>query len=334
MCCPYPLDRVQVYAEAGVAPGGAGVDAEAAVTQRDHRGVPKRALMSSEARRDQGDSSLARSSSGRTDSQPMAVLAAVGDNRAMTVRGVAWAFAALVGGATIVAGCGALSAPGAPSGASAVAVATASFPSIAPTPLAASPSPSPSPVAPSPSPSPTSVASSPTAGPELPHADVDLERYVPAKIGAVELYRLSFAGPDIASAGSDMCILLCGNEPREFAQALGIPLDRVTVALSMGEQGGIGGVAFRAKGVATDRLAAAGSAITGGVVGGGEAFPMKVAERNVWFLYRLNRGQYLIPIGDVLVFLYGEAPMTAPGQISPAGTVPPGVVALIEALPR
>jgi hypothetical protein len=157
---------------------------------------------------------------------------------------------------------------------------------------------------------------------------------VPTKIGAVELYRFSLAGPDIPPAGGDMCILLCGNEPREFAQALGIPLDRVAVALSMGEQGGIGGVAFRAKGVATDRLAAAGSAIKGGVVGGGVAFPMKVAGRDVWFLYRLNRGQYLIPIGDVLVFLYGEAPMTAPGQISPAGTVPPEVVALIQALPR
>lgn len=264
----------------------------------------------------------------------MAVLAAVGDNRAMTVRGVAWAFAALAGAAAIAAGCVALSAPAAPSGSSpVVAVPTASLPSV-PTALAPSLSPSPSPVAPTASPPPTAVAGSPAAGPELPHADADLERYVPAKLGAVELYRLSFAGPDISSAGGDMCIFLCGNEPREFAEALGIPVDRVTVALSMAERGGIGGVAFRAKGVATDRLAAAGSAITGGVVGGGESFPMKVAGRNVWFLYRLNRGQYLIPIGDVLVFLYGEAPMTAPGQISPAGTVPPGLVALIEALPR
>jgi hypothetical protein len=61
---------------------------------------------------------------------------------------------------------------------------------------------------------------------------------------------------------------------------------------------------------------------------------MKVAGRNVWYLYRLGRGQYLIPIGDVLVFLYGDAPMTAPGQISPEGTVPPDVVTLIRALPR
>jgi len=260
---------------------------------------------------------------------------AVGRNRVMTVRGVAWALTALVGGATIVAGCGALSAPPAPSGSSpVVAVATSSFPSITPTAVAASPSPSLSPAAPSPSPLPTAVAGSPTAGPELPHADADLERYVPAKIGAVELYRVSFAGPDIPPAGGDMCILLCGNEPREFAQALGIPLDRVTVALSVGERGALGGVAFRAKGVATDRLAAAGSAIKRGVVGGGEAFPMEVAGRDVWFLYRFNRGQYLIPIGDVLVFLYGEAPMTAPGQISPAGTVAPDLLALIRALPR
>jgi hypothetical protein len=189
-------------------------------------------------------------------------------------------------------------------------------------------------VAPTASLSPTAVVGSPTAGPEFPHADVDLERYVPARIGEVELTRMSIAASDLPPAGGDMCILLCGNEPREFAQALGIPLDRVTVALSFGDRGGIGGVAFRASGVTADRLAAAGSAIKGGVVGGGESFPMRVAERDVWFLYRLNRGQYLIPIGDVLVFLYGEAPMTAPGQISPAGTVPPGVVDLIRALPH
>lgn len=260
---------------------------------------------------------------------------AVRHNRVMTVRGVAWAFAALVGAATVMAGCDALTAPAAPSGSSpVVAVATASFPSVAPTVPAPSPSPSASPVARSASPSPPTVPGSPSAGPELPHADADLERFVPAKIGDVELDRLSFAGPDIPPAGGDMCVLLCGNEPREFAQALGIPLDRVTVALSMGERGGIGGVAFRAKGVATDRLAAAGSAIKGGVVGGFESFPLRVADRDVWFLYRLDRGQYLIPIGDVLVFLYGDAPTTASGQISPEGTVPPGVVALIRALPR
>jgi len=275
---------------------------------------------------------------------------AVGHNRAMTIRGVAGAFAALVAGATIVAGCTAVSAPAAPSGSGPVVpVATPSFPSVAPTApapslssshspsLAPSPSPWPSQEAPSPSPSPTAAAGSPTALPDFPHADADLERYVPARIGGVELVRLSLPASAFPPAGgSDMCILLCGNEPREFAQALGIPLDRVTVALSVGERGGIGGIAFRAKGVATDRLAAAGSAIKGGVVGGGWAFPLttKVAGRSVWYLDRLNRGQYLVPIGDVLVFVHGEAPMTAPGRISNEGTIPPGVVALIQALPR
>jgi hypothetical protein len=268
----------------------------------------------------------------------MVVPAAVGQDRAMTVRGVAWAFAALVAGAAIVAGCAARSAPAASSGSPpVVAVATASFSSATPMALAASPSPSPSPVAPSPSPSPspTAVSVSPASGPELPHADADLERYVPAKIASVELYRLSLAGTDIPPAGSDMCILLCGNEPREFAEALGIPLDRVSVAVSITENLGLGGVAFRARGVATDRLAAAGLAIKNGVVGGGgPSFPMKVAGRRVWYLFQFGRDQYLVPIGDVLVFLYGDAPMTAPGQISPEGTVPPGVVALIRALPH
>ena len=118
-----------------------------------------------------------------------------------------------------------------------------------------------------------------------------------------------------------MCLFLCGNEPREFAEALQIPLDRVTVALAMGEQGGIGGVAFRAKGVATERLAG-GRCGDQGRRGGRRADvsdenrrPERDASRPA------DRGQYLIPIGDVLVFLYGEAPMTAPGHISPNGSV-------------
>jgi hypothetical protein len=76
-------------------------------------------------------------------------------------------------------------------------------------------------------------------------------------------------------------------------------------------------------------------AISGGVVGGGgPSFPMTVAGRGVVYLDRLGRGQYLVPIGDVLVFLYGEPPTTGPGQISTGGAVPPGAVALVEALPR
>jgi hypothetical protein len=42
----------------------------------------------------------------------------------------------------------------------------------------------------------------------------------------------------------------------------------------------------------------------------------------------------LVPIDDVLVFLYGEPPMTSPGHIDPKGAVAPQLVALIDALPR
>jgi hypothetical protein len=241
--------------------------------------------------------------------------------------------AALVATVTIVAGCqvGLGSAAPSPSP-SVVAVATSRSPvSLS----ATAPAPSlehstfPSPVA-----SPI-VPGSPTASLELPHADVDLERYVPAQIGTVGLVRWSLAGPDVPPAGGDMCLFLCGNEPRDFARALGISLDRVTVALAMSERGGIGGVAFRGRDVATARLTAAGAAISGGVVGGGTpVFAITVAGRSATYLERLGRGQYLVPIRDVLVFLYGEAPMTAPGQISPNGRVAPEVVALIDALPR
>jgi hypothetical protein len=169
----------------------------------------------------------------------------------------------------------------------------------------------------------------------LPHADADLERYVPARLGSIDLLRWSMAGPDVPPAGGDWCLVLCGNEPREFASALEIDLDQVTIAISMGEAGGIGGVAFRAKGVAADRLEAAGVAISNGVVGGGgPSFPMTVAGRPVTYLDRLGRGQYLVPIDDVLVFLYGDPPVTSPGHISPDGSVAPALVATIDGLPR
>jgi hypothetical protein len=166
------------------------------------------------------------------------------------------------------------------------------------------------------------------------HADVDLERYVPSRIGTVDLTTWSIAGPDVPGPGGDMCLFLCGNEPREFADALGIPLDRVNVAVSLGERGGIGGIAFRAKGVPTSKLADAGAKISGGVVGGGFPLPMTVAGRDVTYLVRMDRGQYLVPVDDVLVFLYGEPPTADPGQTDAAGVVPRQVVELIEALPR
>lgn len=131
-----------------------------------------------------------------------------------------------------------------------------------------------------------------------------------------------------------MCLVLCGNEPREFAKALGIPLDRVTVAMAMSDRGGIGGIAFRATGVDTDRLAAAGAAISGGVVGGGFPIQLTVAGRPVTYLQRLDRGQYLVAVDDVLVFLYGDPPSASSGGTSADLTVPPDVGGLIDALPR
>jgi hypothetical protein len=247
-------------------------------------------------------------------------------------RGSSGALAAFVATMTIVAGCvGGSGSASSDRSRAAVTAASTSSPSVVLTPPTQPASPSPTR---SPTPSSSAEAGRPTAGAGLPHADVDLERYVPPQIGGVGLDQFSLAGPNVPPAGGDMCLFLCGNEPREFADALGIPLARITVALAMSEHGAIGGIAFRAKGVATDRLAAAGAAISGGVVGGGPSFPMKVAGRDVTYVARLGRGQYLIPIDDVLVFLYGEPPVTAPGHISPTGTVPPDVVSLIEALPR
>lgn len=190
----------------------------------------------------------------------------------------------------------------------------------------------------SPTVSPSAV---PTVGPspgspelDYPHEDADLERYLPDRMGETPLIRLSMPG-SFFMPGGDFCLLLCGNEPADFAKALGIPIERVTVALATSETGGIGGVAMRAKGVATGQLAAAGVQIKGGVVGGGSgSFPIVVDGRHVTYLDRMDRGQYLVPIGDVLVFLYGEPPTTSPNHISPNGTVPPEVVALIAGLPR
>ena len=167
----------------------------------------------------------------------------------------------------------------------------------------------------------------------FPHADAGLERYLPGQIGTVELLPWSLAGPDVPPGGGDMCLVLCGNEPREFADALGIPLDRVTVAVASSENLGIGAIAFRAEGVAT----------TAGRRGCGDhrrrrwrwdADPDDGCRPRRHVPLPDEPRQHLIPTGDVLVFLYGEPPMTAEGGISPTGTVRPELVALIDAVPR
>ncbi len=136
------------------------------------------------------------------------------------------------------------------------------------------------------------------------------------------------------SKGGDMCLVLCGNEPRDFAQEAGVSVDRLTVGLAMADNGGIGAVAFRAPGVEPDRLISAGLAIDGAIGGSGNpSVPMTIAGHRAAFTFRLGRSQYLVAAGDVLVFFFGDPPTDLHGSPSPDGTVPAAIVGLVEALP-
>jgi hypothetical protein len=133
-----------------------------------------------------------------------------------------------------------------------------------------------------------------------------------------------------------MCLFLCGNEPGDFARSLGVPISAITIAFAIPDGDGlaIGAVAFRAAGAEPEKLIDAGAALRGVVGGEGDpGFPVRIAGRDAYFVDRLGRPQYLVPDGDVLVFLFGEPPTAAPNVISPKGSIPPNVEALVRAMP-
>jgi hypothetical protein len=160
-------------------------------------------------------------------------------------------------------------------------------------------------------PSPSAGMASPTAAASfvLPHADPKLEAYLPTVLSKTSLTRLSMQG-SVFTAGGDMCILVCGDEPYRYAKELGISIDDVSIAFAVDDHLAIGMIAYRARGAATDRLIPARIAI-GGYTGHGFSHgqPVTVAGRPATYLDAgfLN-GEYLMTRHDVLFIVLGEAP--------------------------
>jgi hypothetical protein len=149
------------------------------------------------------------------------------------------------------------------------------------------------------------------------------------------LIRYSLPG-SFFTAGSDMRILICGDEPTRYAKELGIPVDGVTVAFATDDKLGIGMIAYRARGAATDQLIPARIAI-GGFSGHshGPSWPVTVGGRTATFLlvFGVERGEYLVAHDDMLFIVFGGSP-TENGSFAPdGGTFPAHVVEALAGLP-
>jgi hypothetical protein len=176
------------------------------------------------------------------------------------------------------------------------------------------------------SPSPSSPAESPAASVVLPHADPELEAFLPTVLSKTNLTRLSMQG-SVFTAGGDMCILVCGDEPYRYAKELGVSIDDVTIAFALSDRLGIGMIAYRARGAKTDRLIPARIAI-GGYTGHGGLYdmPVPVAGRPATYLdagFGQN-GEYLMTRQDVLFIVLGEAPGTDKCHPGSCASRPPG----------
>jgi hypothetical protein len=116
--------------------------------------------------------------------------------------------------------------------------------------------------------------------------------------------------PSLLTGGSDMCLLICGDEPYRYAKELGVGIDDVTIAFAVSDSLGIGMIAYRARGAKTDGLIPAWIAI-GGYTGHGGLYdlPVTVAGRPATYLDAGMgiSGEYLIA-RHVLFIVLGQAP--------------------------
>jgi hypothetical protein len=182
---------------------------------------------------------------------------------------------------------------------------------------------SPTPTAPEPS----SASPWPSdAYPDLPHADRELEAYLPASLSGTPLIRFSALG-SIFTSGGDMCLLICGGEPYNYAKELGITVDDITIAFVTSDKLAIGIIAYRARGAKTDRLIPARIAI-GGYTGHGfsQGVPVEVAGRPAMYLDAGfgERGEYLMTRHDVLFIVLGDAPSKGTCNFGKCASLPPG----------
>ena len=131
-----------------------------------------------------------------------------------------------------------------------------------------------------------------------------------AMLSGTPLIRTSMQG-SVFTSGSDMCLLICGDEPYRYAKELGVAIDDITIAFAVSDTLGLGMIAYRARGAKTDELIPARIAI-GGFTGHGGLYdlPVTVAGRPVTYLDAGmgDSGEYLMTRHDVLFIVLGEAP--------------------------
>ena len=125
------------------------------------------------------------------------------------------------------------------------------------------------------------------------------------------------------TSGSDMCLLICGDEPYRYAKELRVGIDDITIAFAISDSLGIGMIAYRAHGAKANRLIPARIAI-GGYTGHADLYdlPIKVAGRPVTYLDAgmATNGEYLMTRHGVLFIVLGEAPSKGkcrPGSCKP-----------------
>ncbi len=247
----------------------------------------------------------------------------------MKARTILWAAIAM---SIAVAGCS-------------IAPVASPAPSSSPTPnpnqlVAASRSPSPT-ARPTPIATPTSTpTATATAAPSLesgapsaqveppgtPHADPELEAFLPADLSGTPLTRASMQG-SVFTGGSDMCLLICGDEPYRYAKELGVSIDAITIAFAISDSAGIGMIAYRARGAVAKDLIPARIAI-GGYTGHAHLYdlPVTAAGRPATYLDAgmATNGEYLMTRHDVLFIVLGEAPANGDCHPGSCASAPPG----------
>jgi hypothetical protein len=248
----------------------------------------------------------------------------------MQSRSVALAALAIVGIAacTVAPGGSPASLPSLTPDPNQVALASRSpavSPSAVPIPSTVTPTvaPTPSPVV---APGDSAVATPLVEPSGTPHVDPELEAMLPTLLSGTPLFRTSMHG-SVFTAGSDMCLLICGDEPYRYAKELGVDIDDITIAFAISDSLGIGMIAYRARGAKADRLIPARIAI-GGYTGHGGLYdlPVKVAGRSATYLDggMGESGEYLLQRHGVLFIVLGAAPSKGSCHPGFCASPPPG----------
>lgn len=168
--------------------------------------------------------------------------------------------------------------------------------------------------------------------------DPGLEARLPTSVRGIEIHRFSSPAAPFAIGGSDMCLLLCPDEPGRLADAAGLEIADLSIGYASGGNDSklaAAILAIRFPGVDPARIVGIRLA-AGGHSSSGDGLPpdtteFKVGSRTVTWTtwppyYQSNQGEYLTASGDALLIVFGPPPAAD-------GTLPPDVRLMIEALP-